>query len=69
MKRMNLVLDERILEETRQVLGLKTWSEVVNLALKELLRQTTFARIDAYARSGIWEGDLGQTRGDGIAPG
>ncbi len=64
MKRTNLVLDEVLLDEAHKALGSKTYSEVVNLALKELLRRTTFAAIDGYAHSGVWEGDLGAMRGD-----
>ena len=69
MKRTNLVLDERLLDETRRALGLKTYSEVVNVALRELLRSATFAKIETYAHSGIWEGDLGAMRGEGDVPG
>jgi Arc/MetJ family transcription regulator len=64
MKRTNLVLDEEILEEARRGTGLKTYSAVVNYALAELIRRERFARIDEYASSGVWEGDLAEMRDD-----
>jgi Arc/MetJ family transcription regulator len=64
MKRTNLVLDEHILDEARRVAGTRTYSEVVNLALRELVRRASFARIDTFASSGIWDGNLGEMRGD-----
>jgi len=68
MRRTNLVLDEQLLDRARKALGFKTYSEVVNVALGELLRRTTFAGIDRYIHSGVWEGDLGEMRGDRIVP-
>lgn len=64
MKRTNLVLDERILEEAKSVSGVGTYSAVVNLALREFVRRRTFARIDQYASSDVWEGDLATIRED-----
>jgi len=66
MKRTNLVLDEQLLETARQKTGLRTWSEVVNLALQELIRTRTFAQIDSWVNSDVWEGDLGEMRGDSV---
>ncbi len=64
MKRTNLVLDERLLDSARRISGSKTYSEAVNLALKELIRKRTFEKIDSFAGSGAWEGDLGEMRDD-----
>jgi Arc/MetJ family transcription regulator len=69
MKRTNLVLDEQLLDEARKSAGLKTYSEVVNLALRELVRKNTFERIDGYANSGIWDGNLADMRGEFRVPG
>jgi Arc/MetJ family transcription regulator len=69
MKRTNLVLDEHILDEARRVAGTRTYSEVVNLALRELVRRASFARIDTFASSDIWNGELGEMRGDTLLPG
>jgi Arc/MetJ family transcription regulator len=68
MKRTNLVLDEQILDTAKAMLGLKTYSEVVNLALRELVRRKTFEKIDQYASSGVWDGDLTAMRGDRDVP-
>jgi len=66
MKRTNLVLDEKILDEARKLAGARTYSEVVNIALGELVRRINFARIDSFANSGIWDGDLGAMRDDAL---
>lgn len=64
MKRTNLVLDEKILDEARRLAGGRTYSEVVNTALRELVRRVSFAKIDGFANSGIWDGELGALRDD-----
>ena len=64
MKRTNLVLDEQILERAKTVSGLRTYSEVVNVALSEYIRLKTYAQIDQFASSGVWAGDLAVMRED-----
>jgi Arc/MetJ family transcription regulator len=64
MKRTNLVLDEHLLDGARAVAGLKTYSETVNLALAEFIRKKRFEKIDLYAGSDMWEGDLSEMRSD-----
>jgi len=66
MKRTNLVIDEQVLEEARAVTGSRTYSEVVNLALRELVRRREFARVDEFANSDVWEGNLATMRDDSI---
>jgi Arc/MetJ family transcription regulator len=44
--------------------GLRTYSDVVNLALRELVRRRTFQKIDSFASSDVWEGDVAEMRGD-----
>ena len=58
------MLDEQALEEARKESGLKTYSEVVNLALREFVRRRTFARIDDFAFTDVWEGPLSEMRKD-----
>jgi Arc/MetJ family transcription regulator len=67
MKRTNLVLDEQILERAKSISGINTYSAVVNQALQEFVRRRTFERIDEYASSGVWEGDLAEIRGDMVS--
>jgi len=69
MKRTNLVLDEHILDQVKAVSGSRTYSETVQKALLEYLRRHTFNRIDEYASSGIWEGNLAEMRRDYDVPG
>ena len=64
MKRTNLVLDEQLLEEVKRELGLRTYSETVNASLREVLRLRTFEKIDSFAGSDIWEGNLAEMRED-----
>jgi len=64
MKRTNLVLDERLLEEATRLAGQRTYSKTVNLALAELIRRSKAGRILELAGSGLWEGDLAEMRRD-----
>ena len=64
MRRTNLVLDERLLEEAVRALGAKTYSSAVNIALEEVIRLKKIQGISRFFGSGIWEGDLAQMRED-----
>jgi len=64
MKRTNLVLDEQVLEEAGRKSGVKTYSDVVNLALGDFVRRKTFARIDEFASTDVWEGSPEEKRED-----
>jgi hypothetical protein len=64
MKRTNLVLDENLLDEATRVLGVKTYSAAVNLALAETLRVKKVLEIPSFFGSGLWEGDLSAMRED-----
>ena len=64
MKRTNLVLDEKLLEEATRELGFKTYSATVNNALREALRMHRIRRIPTYAGKVGWHGDLSEMRED-----
>ena len=64
MKRTNLVLDEEVLQEAVRVLGTKTYSATVNLALKEALRMKRIQGLADHIGKVAWLGDLSQMRGD-----
>jgi Arc/MetJ family transcription regulator len=64
MKRTNLVLDEKLLDEATRVLGVKTYSAAVNLALAETLRVKRVLELSTFFGSGLWEGDLSAMRED-----
>jgi Arc/MetJ family transcription regulator len=68
MKRTNLVLDERLLEEAYRLSGERTYSRVVERALEEFIRRAKARQILELAGSGLWEGRLGDMRGDAAEP-
>ena len=67
MKRTNLVLDEHMLEEAKSITGSRTYSDAVNLALRELIRARRFAEVDRFAASDVWDGDLPSMRADRVS--
>jgi len=58
------VLDENLLDEATRVLGVKTYSTAVNLALAETLRVKKVLEIPKFFGSGLWQGDLSEMRED-----
>ena len=64
MKRTNLVLDEKLLEEATSLAGERTYSKTVERALKEFVRRARAGKILGLAGSGLWEGDLTEMRRD-----
>src|ERR1700730_11082954 len=64
MKRTNLVLDEDLLERATRVLGVKTYSAAVNLALAETLRLKNIESLPQFFGKGLWQGDLSEMRED-----
>jgi Arc/MetJ family transcription regulator len=64
MKRTNLVLDERLLEEAVKLSGERTYSAAVGRALEEFVRRVRANRILELAGSGLWEGNLAVMRND-----
>ncbi len=68
MKRTNLVLDEKLLEEATRVLGLKTYSATVNKALEEAIRVQKVRSIPQFFGKIQWEGDLAEMRQDNLRP-
>jgi Arc/MetJ family transcription regulator len=66
MKRTNLVLDPVLLDQATRVLGVKTYSAAVNVALAEVLRMRKIQSLPQFFGRGLWQGDLGQMREDSI---
>ena len=64
MKRTNLVLDEQLLEEAVRLLGTKTYSATVNLALKEALRMRRIQGLADHIGRVEWLGNLSDMRAD-----
>jgi Arc/MetJ family transcription regulator len=69
MKRTNLVLDEKLLEEATRLSAAKTYSAAVQRALEDFVRRAKARQILELRGSGAWEGDLAEMRGDRAAPG
>jgi len=64
MRRTNLVLNGEVLEEAVRVLGVKTYSAAVNLALEEVLRLRKIQGLRQFFGKIRWDGDLAEMRGD-----
>jgi Arc/MetJ family transcription regulator len=64
MKRTNLVLDERLLEEATLLSGERTYSRTVERALRDFVLRAKARRILDLAGSGLWEGNLSEVRED-----
>jgi len=64
MKRTNLVLDPHLLDQAIRVLGVKTYSATVNLALAEVLRLRKIQSLPQFFGQGLWQGDLQEMRED-----
>lgn len=62
MSRTNIVLDDRLVEEALNLTHLKTKKEVVNYALKELVRKTKRKGLLKLEGKVEWEGNLAEMR-------
>jgi len=64
MKRTSLVLDEELLGEAVRVLGARTYSATVNMALREAVRLKRLQSLSDFLGKGLWQGDLVAMRED-----
>lgn len=62
--RTNIVIDDKLMEETLRATGLRTKREVVELGLKTLLQLKQQAEIQSLRGKITWEGDLNAMRRD-----
>jgi len=62
MKRTNIVLDEELVAEAKKATGIKTTRELVDTALRELVRQKDIRKILELRGEVEWEGDLSEMR-------
>jgi Arc/MetJ family transcription regulator len=63
MRRTNVILDEKLLEEATKLSGERTYSATINAALKELIRTLKVREgLKMMSGSGWWEGDLKEMR-------
>jgi Arc/MetJ family transcription regulator len=63
--RTNIVIDDKLMQDTLRATGLKTKREAVELGLRTLLRLRRQAEIRRYRGKLPWEGDLDALRTDG----
>ena len=64
MVRKNLVLDEQLLEEAVRLSGERTYSGVVQRALRAYVRGIRARRILTLGGTGLWHGNLAGMRQD-----
>ena len=62
--RTNIVIDDKLMDETLCTTGLKTKREVVELGLRMLLRLHQQEEIRKFRGKLQWDGDLDQMRND-----
>ena len=60
--RTNIVIDDKLMQDTLHLTGLKTKREVVELGLQTLLRLRQQAEIKALRGKLDWQGDLNVMR-------
>ena len=62
--RTNIVIDDKLMDETLRMTGLKTKREAVELGLRTLLRLQQQEEIRKFRGKLQWEGDLDQMRSE-----
>ena len=62
--RTNIVIDDKLMQETLRATGLKTKREAVDQALRTLLRMRKQAQIRQFRGKLEWQGDLNAMRAD-----
>lgn len=62
--RTNIVIDDKLMEDTLRITGLKTKREAVELGLRTLLRLRQQEEIRRFRGKLDWQGDLDAMRAD-----
>lgn len=62
MHRTNIELDEKLVKEGMRLFHKKTKKELINFALKEVIRREKVKGILALEGKVMWEGDLREMR-------
>lgn len=63
-KKTNIALDEKLVETAKELTGVPFTKDVVDLALRRLIRNLHRRRILRLAGKVKWEGDLAEMRRD-----
>lgn len=64
MRRTNLLVEASLLKEAKRVLGAKTNSAAVNMALEEIIRIRGIQSLSRFFGKSLWQGDLSEMRED-----
>ena len=59
---MGLVVRADLLKEAKRVLGVRSYSAAVNLALEEVLRIRRIQSLPQFFGRGLWKGNLAKMR-------
>jgi Arc/MetJ family transcription regulator len=62
MKRINIIIDEKLIKAGLKATGLKTHRALVDYALRDLLRRESQRRISELKGKVHWEGNLSSSR-------
>jgi Arc/MetJ family transcription regulator len=62
--RTNIILDDDIVEEAKELTSFKTKREVIDFALRELIKQLRRKKLLTMRHKGMWQGDLSKTLKD-----
>ena len=62
MGRTNIEIDENLIRKARKLTRLKTKRQIVDRALNLLVRSESRKGILRYYGSGVWQGDLEESR-------
>jgi Arc/MetJ family transcription regulator len=62
MKRTNIVLDEKLVDEAKRATGLRTSRSLVDFALRELVRRHNRAKLLKFRGKVKWTGSLEEMR-------
>ncbi len=62
MGRTNIVLDEKLVKESMAATGIKTRRELVDFALREIIRHAEQIQLLKLKGKITWEGDLDKSR-------
>ncbi len=62
MKRTNIVLDDKLVDDCMKVTGIRTQKALIDHALHELLRREKQAKILELKGKIMWEGNLDEWR-------
>lgn len=62
MKRTNIEIDEELINQGKKITGMNTCKDVVNFALKQLVRKESQKDLLKFFGKVEWDGDLAEMR-------